>query len=157
MILMPNAPWRIAWLIARFIDKAPTFVWLADPKKCPKSALGYDFDGATFTNAPNTGVIFVSLAPFAERAHTGLAKDAILNDLRQQMAQIKEFINAKVNLIIVSPHREHAHFFQQCVIPRRTQHSHIARVYLARNRIRSRFLAPTDALSGYAVPGQHSR
>jgi hydrophobe/amphiphile efflux-1 (HAE1) family protein len=48
------------------------------------------FDGATFTNAPNTGVIFVSLSPFAERAHTGLAKDAILNDLRQQMAQIKE-------------------------------------------------------------------
>ena len=48
------------------------------------------FDGATFTNAPNTGVIFVGLSPFAQRAHTDLTKDTILNDLRQQMAQIKE-------------------------------------------------------------------
>ncbi|MFA7305886.1 MAG: multidrug efflux RND transporter permease subunit [Hyphomicrobium sp.] len=48
------------------------------------------FDGATFTNAPNTGVIFVGLSPFAQRAHTELTKDTILNDLRQQMAQIKE-------------------------------------------------------------------
>lgn len=39
-----------AWLVQRFIDKKPTFAWLADPKKCPKSALGYDFDGATFTH-----------------------------------------------------------------------------------------------------------
>ena len=34
----------------RFIDQEPTFKWLADPKKCPKSALGYDFDGASFTH-----------------------------------------------------------------------------------------------------------
>ena len=39
-----------AWLVRRFIDSKPTFTWLADPKKCPKSALGYDFDGATFTH-----------------------------------------------------------------------------------------------------------
>ena len=26
------------------------------------------FDGGTFTNAPNAGVIFVPLKPFAERA-----------------------------------------------------------------------------------------
>ena len=39
-----------AWLVRRFVDKKPTFVWLADPKKCPKSALGYDFDGARFTH-----------------------------------------------------------------------------------------------------------
>lgn len=39
-----------AWLVQRFIDKRPTFTWLSDPKKCPKSALGYDFDGATFTH-----------------------------------------------------------------------------------------------------------
>lgn len=47
-------PWvdrlATAWLVKRFIDKRPTFIWLADPKKCPKSALGYDFDGATFTH-----------------------------------------------------------------------------------------------------------
>lgn len=39
-----------AWLIQRFIDKRPRFMWLADPQKCPKSALGYDFDGAIFTH-----------------------------------------------------------------------------------------------------------
>ncbi len=31
------------------------------------------FDGATFTNAPNTGVIFVGLEPFAERQAEGVA------------------------------------------------------------------------------------
>lgn len=39
-----------AWLIQRFIDRQPTFLWLAAAKRCPKSALGYDFDGATFTH-----------------------------------------------------------------------------------------------------------
>jgi hypothetical protein len=39
-----------AWLVRRFIDRRPRFAWLADPRKCPKSALGYDFDGATFTH-----------------------------------------------------------------------------------------------------------
>jgi hypothetical protein len=47
-------PWvdrlATAWLVHRFIDKSPNFIWLADPKKCPKAALGYDFDGATFTH-----------------------------------------------------------------------------------------------------------
>lgn len=39
-----------AWLVQRFVDQRPRFVWLADPAKCPKSALGYDFDGARFTH-----------------------------------------------------------------------------------------------------------
>ncbi len=39
-----------AWLIQRFIDQRPRFTWLANPQKCPKSALGYDFDGATFSH-----------------------------------------------------------------------------------------------------------
>jgi len=47
-------PWvdrlATAWLIQRFVDRQPIFTWLKDPKKCPKSALGYDFDGATFTH-----------------------------------------------------------------------------------------------------------
>jgi hypothetical protein len=47
-------PWvdrlATAWLVQRFIDKRPTFLWLADAKKCPKEAIGYDFDGATFTH-----------------------------------------------------------------------------------------------------------
>lgn len=39
-----------AWLVQRFVDRRPKFVWLADAKKCPRAALGYDFDGATFTH-----------------------------------------------------------------------------------------------------------
>ncbi len=39
-----------AWLIQRFIDRSPRFKWLDDPESCPKSALGYDFDGARFTH-----------------------------------------------------------------------------------------------------------
>jgi hypothetical protein len=38
------------WLIRRFIDRKAKFVWLDNPKKCPKSALGFDFDGAAFTH-----------------------------------------------------------------------------------------------------------
>ncbi len=48
------------------------------------------FDGATFTNAPNTGVIFVPLKPFAERTKEGLTSAGILNDLRSQMQTLRE-------------------------------------------------------------------
>lgn len=47
-------PWvdrlATAWLIQRHIDRNPRFLWLADARKCPKAALGFDFDGATFTH-----------------------------------------------------------------------------------------------------------
>lgn len=39
-----------AWLIRRFIDRKAQFVWLDDPQRCPKKALGFDFDGAAFTH-----------------------------------------------------------------------------------------------------------
>ena len=39
-----------AWLIRRFIDPAARFVWIASPADCPRKALGFDFDGATFTH-----------------------------------------------------------------------------------------------------------
>jgi HAE1 family hydrophobic/amphiphilic exporter-1 len=48
------------------------------------------FDGATFTNAPNSGVVFVTLKPFEERVKAGLKTDAILNDLRGQMQALRE-------------------------------------------------------------------
>src|SRR5262249_37809927 len=48
------------------------------------------FDGATFTNAPNTGVIFLGLKSFEERIEAGLSKDDILADLRAQMQPIRE-------------------------------------------------------------------
>lgn len=47
-------PWidrlATAWLVLRFIDRSPTFKWLAPSAPCPKTAVGYDFDGATFTH-----------------------------------------------------------------------------------------------------------
>ena len=46
------------------------------------------FDGATFTNAPNTGVIFVTLKPFEERRDE--PKDKILAALRGKMFSLRE-------------------------------------------------------------------
>lgn len=47
-------PWvdrlATAWLITRFIDRQPRFVWLTDVRKVPRGALGFDFDGARFTH-----------------------------------------------------------------------------------------------------------
>ena len=48
------------------------------------------FDGATFTSAPNAGVIFVTLKPFEERVKAGLATASILNGLRAQMQALRE-------------------------------------------------------------------
>jgi hydrophobe/amphiphile efflux-1 (HAE1) family protein len=48
------------------------------------------FDGATFTNAPNSGVIFVTLKPFEERVKAKLTTNGILNDLRGQMQALRE-------------------------------------------------------------------
>jgi hypothetical protein len=64
-----------AWLVQRFVDKEPTFTWLADPKKCPKSALGYDFDGATFTHAGDKVTFEVVAESF------GLLEDSALRRL----------------------------------------------------------------------------
>jgi HAE1 family hydrophobic/amphiphilic exporter-1 len=48
------------------------------------------FDGATFTNAPNSGVLFVTLKPFAERVKEKLKTETILNDLRAQTQALRE-------------------------------------------------------------------
>lgn len=49
-----HRPWvdrlGCAWLIRRFIDPEARFLWLADPAAAPKRAVGFDFDGATFTH-----------------------------------------------------------------------------------------------------------
>lgn len=47
-------PWvdrlACAWLIRRFIDPQARLLWLASPADCPTDALGFDFDGATFSH-----------------------------------------------------------------------------------------------------------
>ncbi len=61
-----------AWLIRRFIDRGARFEWLARPSDCPKSALGFDFDGATFTHVGDRVTFETLLASF------GLDGDAAL-------------------------------------------------------------------------------
>jgi len=39
-----------AWLIQNFIDPNATFIWLDTPNDCPATALGFDFDGASFSH-----------------------------------------------------------------------------------------------------------
>ncbi|GBF26710.1 efflux pump membrane transporter BepE [bacterium MnTg02] len=48
------------------------------------------FDGATFTNAPNAGVIFIPLEDFEKRIEKGLTAAGILADLRQQLFALQE-------------------------------------------------------------------
>ncbi len=49
-----SRPWvdrlASAWLIRRHIDPEARFLWLEDASQCPPEALGFDFDGATFTH-----------------------------------------------------------------------------------------------------------
>jgi hypothetical protein len=54
-----------AWLIQRFVDPEAKLLWLAAPSDCPADALGFDFDGATFTHAGARVTFEVLLARFA--------------------------------------------------------------------------------------------
>jgi hypothetical protein len=51
-----------AWLIRRFIDPGAHLLWLASPADCPPDALGFDFDGATFSHV-GVRVTFEVLLP----------------------------------------------------------------------------------------------
>ena len=53
-----------AWLIRRFIDRDARFLWLTAPSDCPKSALGFDFDGAAFTHVGDRVTFETLLASF---------------------------------------------------------------------------------------------
>lgn len=65
-------PWvdrlACAWLIQRFIDKNAQFIWLDDPAKAPKSALGFDYDGARFTHVGQRVTFEVLMASFGLEA-----------------------------------------------------------------------------------------
>jgi hydrophobe/amphiphile efflux-1 (HAE1) family protein len=56
------------------------------------------FDGATFTNASNSGAIFVPMAPFAERVAKGQSANSVLADLRRRLSVIEEAF-----IIIIPP------------------------------------------------------
>jgi hypothetical protein len=65
-----------AWLIRRFIDTGATFQWLNKPQDCPKSALGFDFDGASFTHVGPRVTFEVLLASFSLESDSALQRVA---------------------------------------------------------------------------------
>jgi multidrug efflux pump subunit AcrB len=48
------------------------------------------FDGATFTNAPNTGAVFFTLTSFEERARRGFPAARIAAELRRELSRFKD-------------------------------------------------------------------
>ena len=53
-----------AWLIRRHIDPQARILWLAQPQDFPADALGFDFDGATFSHTEGRVTFEVLLASF---------------------------------------------------------------------------------------------
>ena len=81
-------PWvdrlACAWLIGRFIDERPQFLWLKDPTRTPRGALGFDYDGARFTHVGGKVTFEVLVLSF------GLERDAAL----ARLAAIVHFLDA---------------------------------------------------------------
>ena len=63
-----------AWLIRRFIDPEARFLWLDAPSDCPANALGFDFDGATFSHLGDRVTFEVLVASFGLDADPGLTR-----------------------------------------------------------------------------------
>lgn len=66
-----------AWLIRRFIDPEARFVWLRSPEECPAEALGFDYDGASFSHVGQRVTCETLIASFA-LAEPGLQRVAAL-------------------------------------------------------------------------------
>jgi hypothetical protein len=71
-------PWvdrlATAWLIRHFVDHSARFLWLEDTKKCPKAALGFDFDAATFTHVGDKVTFEVVMHSFGLEVNPALVK-----------------------------------------------------------------------------------
>lgn len=63
-----------AWLIRSFIDRQARFLWLDSPGDCPPDALGFDFDGASFSHVGERVTFEVLLASFGLAQDAGLAR-----------------------------------------------------------------------------------
>lgn len=63
-----------AWLIRRFIDPQAQFLWLEDVTHCPPDALGFDFDGATFTHVGQYVTFETLLRSFGLEHDVGLQR-----------------------------------------------------------------------------------
>jgi hypothetical protein len=67
-----------AWLIRRFIDPQARFRWVKRPPQRLGKALGFDFDGATFTHVDEKVTFEVLLASFGLEADPALARLAAI-------------------------------------------------------------------------------
>ena len=63
-----------AWLIRRFIDPEAKLVWLDKPQDCPASAVGFAYEGASFSNRRNKVTFEELLAGFGLERNVTLAK-----------------------------------------------------------------------------------
>jgi hydrophobe/amphiphile efflux-1 (HAE1) family protein len=72
---------------------------IADTPGVAHSVVLAGFDGATFTNAPNAGVIFTVFKPFAERIAAGQTTGSIQSDLKKRLGALPQ----AVSLVIQPP------------------------------------------------------
>jgi len=63
-----------AWLIRRFIDPEATLLWLDKNQGCPSTAVGFGFEGATFSNSKDKVTFQELLASFSLDKSETLAK-----------------------------------------------------------------------------------
>ncbi len=63
-----------AWLIKRFIDREAKFAWFERPSQRPRSAIGFDFDGAEFTHVKNRVTYEVLMESFGQESDPALAQ-----------------------------------------------------------------------------------
>ncbi|HEY0384021.1 MAG TPA: chromate resistance protein ChrB domain-containing protein [Candidatus Elarobacter sp.] len=63
-----------AWLIRRFVDPDATFQWLDDFRNAPPDAVGFDYDGATFTHVDDRTTFEVIAASFGFAENAALAR-----------------------------------------------------------------------------------
>ena len=67
-----------AWLIRRFIDPCAEFLWLERVEDCPADAVGFDFDGATFSHRGDCVSFEVLARSFGLEQDAALARIAAL-------------------------------------------------------------------------------
>jgi len=53
-----------AWLIRRFIDPEASLMWMEKTQQCPSTAVGFGFEGATFSNSTDKVTFQELLAKF---------------------------------------------------------------------------------------------
>ncbi|GJL83951.1 MAG: chromate resistance protein [marine bacterium B5-7] len=70
-----------AWLIRRFIDQRARFAWLDAPVDCPSDAVGFDYDGATFSHVETPSGLLVTFETLM--TSFGLTQDRALHRLAQ--------------------------------------------------------------------------